>query len=244
MTVPLGENERIDDLGGELKLIQSPSTPCFAIDAVLLADFVREAPTPRIVDLGCGNGVIPLLLSRRMPGSQIAGLELMPQMCDQASRSVELNGLSSQIEIISGDLREISSYLPAAATDIVTANPPYYQVGHGRSNQSEIFAAARQEAYCGLNDVLAATAYLLRPLGRLYLVHRAGRLAEIMAALPAHGLRAERLRSVQPSAAKTANLVLLEAKKGGRAELVIMPPLIVYAEPGQYTEEMRRIYGR
>ncbi|NLF80502.1 MAG: hypothetical protein GX572_04835, partial [Clostridia bacterium] len=106
------------------------------------------------------------------------------------------------------------------------------------------FAAARQEAYCDLDDVLAAAAYLLRPLGSLYLVHRAGRLAEIMAELPGYGLSPQRLRAVQPRAEKAANLVLVEAKKGGRGELAILPPLIVYAGPGQYTEEMRRIYGR
>lgn len=244
MIVPLRENERIDDLGGELKLIQNPSTPCFAIDAVLLADFVREGNNPRIVDLGCGSGVIPLLLSRRMPGARIAGLELMPQMCDQAGRSVQLNGLESRIEIILGDLRQAGEYLPAAAADIVTANPPYYKAGHGKSNQSEVFVAARQEAYCMLQDVLAAAAYLLKPLGRLYLVHRAGRLAEIMADLPHFGLRAERLRPVQPYADKAANLVLVEAKKGGRGNLVLPPPLVVYAKLGKYTKEMRRIYGR
>lgn len=244
MQVLLRENERIDDLGGELKLIQSPSTPCFALDAVLLADFVQRETAPRIVDLGCGSGAIPLLLSRRMPEARIAGLELMPQMCDQARRSVALNALAAQIEIIEGDLRCIGEYLPAAAADIVTMNPPYYKLGHGRGNQSALFAAARQEAYCDLHDVFTAAAYLLRPLGRLYLIHRAGRLAEILAGLQGFGLRPERLRAIQPRAEKAANLVLVEAKKGGRGALSILPPLIVYAGPGQYTEEMRRIYGR
>jgi len=236
--------ERIDDLGGGMKIIQSSSTPCFAIDAVLLADFVRSGSGARVIDLGAGTGIIPLLLSRKMPHASISGIEFVRQMYDQAKRSVELNALTGKIEMIHGDLREAEVYFNRGEADSVVANPPYYKAGNGRINADDAFAAARMEKYCTLTDVISAASFLLKPLGRFYLVHRAERLAEIMAVLPVHDLNPERLRTVQPYANKEANLVLVESKKLGRGKMRIMPPLVVYESRARYTKEMQAIYGR
>jgi tRNA1Val (adenine37-N6)-methyltransferase len=244
MKVELKDLERIDDLGGGLKIIQSSSTPCFSVDAVLLADFVRPKESAVVIDLGTGTGVIPLLLSRKIPHSRLAGIELIEQMQNQAKRSVDLNGLAGRIEIIQGDLRNAENFFGKAVADIVVANPPYYKVGEGRVNLDADFAAARSEQNCELTDIIAAAAVLLKPQGRFYLVHRAERLEEIMVKLPVYKMNPERLRTVQPYIDKDANLVLLEARKNGRGKLRIMPPLVVYASRGRYTKEMREIYGR
>lgn len=236
--------ERIDDLGGGMKILQSSSTPCFAIDAILLTDFIRPASGARIIDLGTGTGIIPLLLSRKMPQARLAGVELVPLMCDLAERSVSLNGLSEMIEIIHGDLRKVARYFSREEADIVVANPPYYKVGCGRMNVAPCFIAARSEKYCTLTDVVLAADYLLKPLGLFYLVYRAERLAELMAALTGCRLNPERLRIVQPYVEREANLVLVEAKKLGRGKMCIMPPLVIYEDRGRYTKEMQTIYGR
>ena len=243
MTVELLPNERIDDIGRGMKLIQSASTPCFSIDAVLLADFAAGSAC-RVIDLGTGTGVIPLLLSRRMPQARFKGVELMPPMASQAQRSVELNGLCQRIEVFCGDIRNAAEALGKESADLVIANPPYYKVGHGRPNKNELFAAARQEKFCTLPDVVATAAALLKNHGSLCLIIRAERAGEAAALMTKQGFALKRFRAVQPYAAKPANMVLMEGIKGGRCGTEVLVPPIVYAAEGRYTKEMKEIYER
>ncbi len=244
MEVTLDKDERIDALNGGLKIIQSSSAPCFAIDAVLLADFVSVSDAQSIVDLGTGTGILPLLLSRKFPNTKIFGVELMPQMLQMAQKSVQLNSLAQQLQMIKGDIRAIADSLPKAEADIVISNPPYYKLGHGRKNEELLFAAARQEQFCSLDELLSAAALVLKPLGKFYLIYRVERFNELMAQLIAHKLNPERIRFVQPQAEQEANLVLVEAKKNGRGKTHVLPALIVYGEDGAYTKEMQKIYAR
>jgi tRNA1Val (adenine37-N6)-methyltransferase len=244
MNISLKDNERIDKLCREMKIIQSDSTPCFAIDAVLLANFVHSCDADQIFDLGSGTGIIPLLLAHRMPNTKISGIEIMESMYEQSIRSIALNNLSKKIEIIHGDLRSIEEYYPQNLVDIVVANPPYFKIGHGKMNLEADFAAARQEQCCTLDDILDAASYLLRQQGHLYLIHRAERMAEILTKMHEHQLNPRRIRMVQPYANKNANLVLIEAKYHDRGNLVIEPPLIVYQSKDQYSKEMLDIYDR
>ena len=236
--------ERVDDLRrGGLQIIQDPAAPCFTLDAVLLADFASPRPGEMVVELGAGTGVIALLLAAKEPACRIRSLELMPQMADMARRSVALNDLAWRIEIIEGDMRQAANLLGKATCRLVVSNPPYYASGRGRENAAELFAAARSELYCTIFDLVRESAALLRPLGEFCLIHRASRLAEVLEALYAVDLRLQTLRLVQPFADKPANLFLLKAQKGGKAETVLPPPLIIYESPGKYTEEMCKIYG-
>ena len=235
MNILLKDDERIDDLNRGMKIIQSSSTPCFSIDAVLLADFVPARSNARIIELGSGTGIIPLLLAQKMPTAKISGIEIIAEMCSQAQRSVELNHLTSYIEIIHGDLRDTTQYFGKDSADIIVVNPPYYKKGHGRRNQDDAFAAARVEEYCTLEDIILAAKTLLKPFGELYLILTASRLSS---------LNPEKLRIVQPYRDKDANLVLVAARKCGKASMQILPPLIVYESKGQYTKEILDIYGR
>jgi tRNA1Val (adenine37-N6)-methyltransferase len=240
----VSSEERVDDLRrGGLKIIQNPAAPCFALDAVLLADFTLPRVGDAVVDLGAGTGVIALLLAAKQPACHIRALELMPQMAGMARRSVVLNGLSERVEIIEGNMRQAARLLGRGSCRLVVSNPPYYASGTGRENSGELFAAARSERYCTIEELAREAAALLNPLGEFCLIHRASRLAEVWEALSAAGLRPQVLRQVQPFAGNPANLFLLKAVKGGKAQTVLQPPLIVYESPGLYTKEMQRIYG-
>jgi len=241
---PLRQGERIDELGrGGMKIIQSSSAPCFSIDAVLLARFVPLKAGQRVVDLGSGTGIIPLLLLARERSLRVSGLELMPEMAELSRRSVALNGLEAHIEILQGDIREAAALLGKATADLVVANPPYYAAGRGRESADLLRAAARSERFCPLPLLFSQAAALLKPLGRFALIHRAERLAELITLGRDHGLHGERLRLVQPRAQEPANLLLLEFCKGGRRQLQIPPPLCVYGEGREYSVEMAAIYA-
>ncbi len=240
---PLRQGERIDDLiPGGLKIIQNASAPCFSLDAVLLAAFAPLKPGWQVVDLGTGTGVLPLLLHARESSCSICGLELMGSMADMARRSVALNGLENSIRIITGDIRNAAVLLGKAQADLVTANPPYFQPGRGRESLDPLWAAARSERFCPLSLLFEQAALLLKPLGRLALVHRAERLAELLSFGREQGLHAERLRLVQPRLDKPANLLLLEFRKGSRQQLLIEPALWVYGRGSDYSPEMQAIY--
>ncbi|MDO4582048.1 MAG: tRNA1(Val) (adenine(37)-N6)-methyltransferase [Bacillota bacterium] len=237
-------DERIDELGcGGMKIIQDASAPCFAVDAVLLAHFAAALPGERVIELGSGSGVIALLLAYRQPDCHIRGVELIPRMAALARRSVVLNGLERRIEIIDGDIRQPQTLGAKAAYDVVISNPPYYRAGAGRVSEDALFAAARSELYCSLPQLLTAAQRLCRPLGRLYLVHRSERLGELLALLPQYGFKPSRLQLLHPYADKAAKLLLIEAFKGGRRQLSILPPLIMYDAPNVYSKQMRAVYA-
>ena len=240
----LKDCERLDDLQrGGLYIIQDPDLFCFGIDAVLLADFAACRGEERVLDLCCGNGIIPLLIWARKPGTRITGLEIAGKSADLARRSTVLNGIEDDIDIITGDIKEAAGIFRHASFDTVTANPPYMKSAGGRVNRSGAVAEARHEISMDLDDLCTAAAHCLKSSGRFCLVHRPSRLPELISVLKAHHLEPKRMRLVYPAAGKEANLVLVESIKGGRAEMRVMPPLIVYGEDGRYTPEIRRIYG-
>ena len=244
------EGERVDDLQrGGLKIIQDPSLFSFGMDAVLLSAFASEDPVLRRkreaggLDLGTGTGIIPLLLSARIPAEHLTGLEIQEASADMAERSVRLNGLQERIRIVRGDIREADRIFAAASFDFVTCNPPYMIGAHGLLNPESARAVARHEILCTFGDVVRAAGILLKPGGHFFLVHRPFRLAEILCALTGGGLEPKRMRLVYPYADREPNMVLLDCVRGGRSRLQVMPPLVVYREPGVYTDEIYEIYG-
>ena len=233
MITDLMENERLDDLQRNgLKIIQKTDGFCFGMDAVLLSGFASVKPGERALDLGTGTGII-----------HFTGLEIQTEIMKMAQRSVALNGLEKKIDIIQGDIKEASRIFGAASFDVVTSNPPYMNDAHGLKNPGDVKAISRHEVLCTLEDVVREGTKALKPGGRFYMVHRPHRLAEIITVMRQYKLEPKRMKFVHPFADKDANMVLIEAVRGGGAWLKLEPPVIVYKEPGVYTDEIYEIYG-
>ncbi len=244
MTIDVYEGERIDELHRNgYRIIQKKDGFCFGMDAVLLSGFAAVKEGERALDLGCGTGIIPLLLEAKTRGRHFTGLEIQREMADMAARSVRLNRLEDKIDIIEGDIKEAGRIFGRASFDVVTANPPYMNDSHGLKNPDLPRAIARHEVLCTLQDVVREAAKVLRPGGRFYLVHRPRRLIEIITELTGYGLEPKRLKFVHPFADREAKMVLIEAARGGRSLVRVEKPLIVFREQGVYTDEINEIYG-
>ena len=237
MTIKLKENERLDELQRNgYRIIQNPEKFCFGMDAVLLTGFAHAREQDKLLDLGTGTGIIPLLMEAKYHCSHLTGLEIQPD-------SADMNGLSEKIDIITGDVKEADLIFPSASFDCITCNPPYMIGQHGIVNPDAPKAIARHELSCTFEDIAAQTAKLLKPGGHFFLVHRPFRLAEIMTTLVRHKLEPKRMQLVYPYVDKEPNMVLLEAVRGGRSRMTVEKPLIVYREPGVYMPEIYEIYG-
>lgn len=240
----LRDDERIDDLQrNHYGIIQRKGTFCFGMDAVLLSGFAVVKPGERALDLGTGTGIIPILLEAKTKGKHFTGLEIQEESADMARRSVKYNHLEEKVEIVTGDIKEAGSRFALASFDVVTSNPPYMNDAHGIKNPGDAKAIARHEVLCTLDDVVREGARVLRPGGRFYMVHRPHRLIEIITALTAYRLEPKRMKLVHPFVDKEANMVLIEAVRGGRSMIKVEKPLIVYREQGVYTDEIYDIYG-
>ena len=244
MAIELKEGERLDDLHRNgFQIIQNKEKFCFGMDAVLLSGFAKVKEGEKVLDIGTGTGIIPILLAAKTPGQHFTGLEIQPESADMARRSVALNHLEEKISIVEGDVREADQLFSAASFDVITSNPPYMTGSHGLVNPDMPKAIARHEICCTLEDLVSQTEKLLRPGGRFFMVHRPFRLAEIMTVLTAHHLEPKRMRLVYHFVDKEPNMVLLECIRGGKPRITVEKPLIVYKEPGVYQDEIYTIYG-
>lgn len=242
--VTLKENERIDDLERNgYHIIQDTNRFCFGMDAVLLSGFARVKEGAKVLDMGTGTGIIPILLEAKTKAAHLTGLEIQPDSADMARRSVQLNGLEEKIDIVEGDIKEAGSLFDAASFDVITCNPPYMIGQHGIKNPEDAKAIARHEILCTLEDVISQAAKLLKPGGNFFLVHRPFRLAEIMVLLHQYRLEPKRMQLVYPFVDKEPNMVLLEANRGGKPRMTVEKPLIVYQKKGVYMPEIYDIYG-
>ncbi len=195
--VRLRRGERLDDLQiSGLRIIQNTQGFCFGTDAVLLANFASARKNEKVLDLCTGSGIIPLLMSAKTKAAHFTGIEIQPDVACMARRSVALNNLNERIKIDTGDIKQAARLYGSAAFDVVTVNPPYLDAGE--ESVREGVACARHETACALDDVLRAAAGVLRHGGRLYMVHRPHRLADVIAGMRGHRLEPKKLRLVQP----------------------------------------------
>ncbi|MDL2236826.1 methyltransferase [Christensenellaceae bacterium OttesenSCG-928-K19] len=236
--------ERIDDLQLKgLKIIQDSNLFCFGTDAVLLADFAEIPKGARVVDLGTGGGILPLLLYGRQKHARYFGIELQPGLASLAQRSVELNGLGESIEIVQGDLANAYKHF-GNANDIAVANPPYEKANDGAARSSESHRIARKEVCITFDGLCKSAARLLKTGGKFYMIHKASRLPELFSTLKAHRLEPKLLRFVEPHKNEEPKYTLLCAVKDAAEHLRIAPPLILADERGGESDELRRIYRR
>lgn len=236
--------ETLDDLIlGGLRIIQPVKGYRFSIDAVLLAHFADLHGVKKVIDLGTGNGVIPLLLSLRDPGINILGIELQPAMADRADRSVQLNNLQHRIDILQVDIRELKEKLPGGSAELVLSNPPFWKLGEGHVNRNQEESIARHELEITLEELVEGAVHLMASQGALALIHRVDRLNEIADVCGRYGLSLSRVRKVQSYTDRPAKHVLVEARLGRRQETAWMRPLIIYSELNRYGDELRQLYG-
>ncbi len=240
--IPVRKNERIDDLQNGFFIIQDPAKFCFGMDAVLLSGFASVNKGERVLDLGTGTGIIPVLLSSRTEGEHFTGIEIQEDCAEMAERSVRLNQLEDRVTIIPGDLKNTAELFAPGSFEVVTSNPPYMIGNHGLENRDMPKAIARHEICCSLEDVIKSAAYVLSNKGRFYMVHRPFRLVEIFGVLRKYRLEPKRMQLVYPYADREPNMVLIEARKEGNPYLRVDKPLIVYERPGVYTKSVLEYY--
>lgn len=241
--IKIYDGERLDDLHRSgYMLIQNPKRFCFGMDAVLLSSFAQCEKEDKVLDLGTGTGVIPILMCAKTKAKHFTGLEIQEESADMAKRSVLYNKLSERVEIVEGDIKALSTLFKAGSFDVITVNPPYMNMGGGMKNNFSPKAIARHEVLCTLSDVIKEASRALRFKGRFYMVHRPHRLGDIMYYLRIHKLEAKTLQFVQPYKDKEPNMVLIEALRGGNPMVTVKPPLIIYNADGSYTEELMGIY--
>lgn len=240
----LKNNERLDELHRNgYYIIQDPGRFCFGMDAVLLSGFAHVKKHEKVLDLGTGTGIIPILLEAKTEGSHFTGLEIQPESADMASRSVLYNHLEEKVSIVTGDIKDASKIFGASSFDVITTNPPYMIGQHGLQNPTDAKAIARHEVCCTLDDILRESARILKPGGRFYMVHRPFRLAEIFSKMVEYKIEPKRMKLVYPYIDKEPNMVLIEGLRGGKSRLTVEKPLIVYESEGKYTPEIYDIYG-
>lgn len=243
MNVEIKDYERVDDLHRNgYRIIQDPKRFCFGIDAVILSGFAEVRKGERAMDLCTGTGVIPILLEAKTDGSHFTGLEIQSESAEMANRSVLLNDLQDKVTIDEGDVKKTEALYRASSFNVVTVNPPYMNDGGGLKNEYSPKTIARHEVLCSLEDVVSASARLLAPQGRLYMVHRPHRLTDIMVTLRKYRLEPKKLRFVHSFCDREPVMVLIEAVSNGKPMVKVMPPLIIYKEDNSYTDEIMKIY--
>ena len=214
----------------------------FGTDAVLLADFAAPSKKARCCDLGSGCGIIPLLWCKRETG-KITAVEIQPLAVEQINAAIEFNSLSERLEAVNADLRELKGKVPFGCYDVVTMNPPYKANGAGIESRSGADKIARHETMCSLSDVCAAAKKLLNFGGRLCMCIRPERLCELFCEMRAADIEPKRLRLVSKLPGKAPWLALVEGRRGGRSGMTVEPELFVYGDSGEYSDEMKKIYG-
>lgn len=241
----INEDESIDDLQLKgIKLIQKKGIFRFGVDAVLLANYTVVRNRQNIIDLCSGTGIVPFILAGKTNANHITGIEIMDDMVEMANRSVKYNEMNGKIEFIQRDLKDVSFLKTFEKADIVTVNPPYKLKNSGIVNNNDKNAIARHEICCILEDVIVAAKVLLKSSGRLFMIHRPERLADIFCAMRKYKIEPKRIRMVYSNYEKPPSMVLIEGSNNGGVFLKWDPPLYIYNMDGSFSNEINKIYCR
>lgn len=239
----LKPNETLDDLEyNDLKIIQNKFGYKFSTDSVLLANFGRARKNDIYVDLCSGSSVVAILFLCKNNLSKGFAVEIQSSLAEMSKRSIALNGLENRLTVINEDLKNATDYLGFESVDVVTVNPPYNEVGE--TSETDEIAIATHEIKTNLQTIVKTASKILKYGGKLYMVHRADRLSDIIFELKTYKLEPKRLRVVYPKQTKAPNLILIEAKKGAKTGIIIESPLILNNDDGTETEELKKIYCR
>ena len=221
MEIKLKENERIDDLEFKnLKIIQNKDGFCFGIDSILLTDFAKNIKqNSKVIDLGTGTGIIPILLYGKTKNTKFVGVEIQPEVAEMANRSVKLNLLENNIEILNTNILELSKIYNRGSFDVVTTNPPYKKINTGVINENNKKLISRHEITASLEDFIRTASFLLKDLGEFYMVHRPDRLVDIFYEMRKNKIEPKKIKFIYPNKNKKTNLVLIKGIKNGKQYL-------------------------
>lgn len=240
----LKEGERIDQLfSTDVKIIQNREVFSYSIDSVLLSRFPEIPSRGLIVDLCSGNGAVGLFASTRTK-APIIEVEIQERLADMAERSIHLNHLEDQVQMIHDDLKNLLNHVPRTGVDLILCNPPYFKVSEtSKKNVSEYYLLARHEITTNLEEICDIARHALKSNGRLAMVHRPDRFLDIIDTMRQYNLAPKRIQFVYPKMGKDANMLLIEAIKDGSTDgLKILPPLFVHKKNGEYTDDIFEIY--
>lgn len=224
----LKTDEKLEDLGEYgLKIIQAKNVYRFTQDAILLVKFVQLKNNERIIDLGSGSGIIPILLSYRKKGLSVYGIEIQEELANMSKRSVKLNKLEEIIHIIHEDIKNIRNIFESNQFDVVISNPPYISLGKGVIGTINSRSIARHELKCNMEDIVSQSNYLLKNKGRIYLIYKSSRLVDLMIILRKYSIEPKVVRFIHFEKKRNAELFLIEGIKGGKKELKVKKPIFI-----------------
>jgi len=243
-TIDTLPDETLDTMfQGKLKVIQKKNGYRFSLDAVILGRLAQVSSEDRVIDLGTGCGIIPLILAATTQAKEIVGVEIQEELSEVARRNVTLNGLQHTVTIIKEDLKNLPSRYPASSFDVIVTNPPFRKRATGRINPQEQKSIARHEIAISLQEMLRVAYFLLKTQGKFFLIYPAFRLVELFYEMKACDLEPKTLQCVHSRVNTPAKMVLVEGIRGGGVELQVKEPLIIYDTKGKYTEALQKVYS-
>ncbi len=245
MSIKINENERFDLIQKNgLGIIQNSKWFSYGIDAVLLSNFAEIKKGSKVIDFGCGTGIIPILLSIKNKASKIYGIEKQQSVYEMAKRSIEYNKLDDIIELKHVDISNIGEHFQKSSIDVIVSNPPYFQKGGALINDGSIKATSRHETTCTLEDFIMRASVLLKEKGSFYMVHRPMRAVDIFYYCRKYKLEPKLVQFIYPNRKKPPNILLIKCVKSGNSELKYLDNLYVYDEKGNYTDELIDVYRK
>ena len=246
MEVELKDNERIDDLEiNNLKIIQNTEGFCFGIDSVLLSNFAGNIKKQsKVLDLGTGTGIIPILLCAKTQLKKVVGVEIQEEVYEMTKRSIELNNLNDKFEVINANILELNKIFNKNTFDVVITNPPYKKKNTGILNENNKKIISRHEVTATLEDFIKIAKDMLKDKGEFYMVHRQDRLVDIISIMRNYKIEPKQIRLVYSDKNQPANLVLIKGIKNARPFLKFEKNLYIYDENKNYSEEIKKIYNK
>ena len=224
-------------------IVQNTQMFNFSLDSVLLPNFVTlNKNIKNILDIGCGNAPIPLILSTKT-SALITGVEIQKDVYDLAVKSVKINNLENQINIINADINELYNKFETESFDIITCNPPFFKVSkQSNLNKSDYKTIARHEVKLNLDDIFKISKKLLKNNGYVAIVHRPERLLDILESMKKYNIEPKKIQFIYPKTNMESNILLVEGKKNGNKGLKILPPIYTHLENGEYTEQIKKYF--
>lgn len=224
-------------------IVQDTQMFNFSLDSVLLPNFVTlNKNIKNILDIGCGNAPIPLILSTKT-SALITGVEIQKDVYDLAVKSVKINNLENQIDIINADINELYNKFETESFDVITCNPPFFKVSEQSNlNKSDYKTIARHEVKLNLDDIFKISKKLLKNNGYIAIVHRPERLLDILESMKKYNIEPKKIQFIYPKTNMEANILLVEGKKNGNKGLKILPPIYTHLENGEYTEQIKKYF--